>query len=136
MPGRRPGPDTAAAAAAQRGLPLAYPVVTMLRAAVLLLPIVAVRALAQAPVRPLPTAIVHSAGLATALTSPLATPGTDAAQSAGSGSELTVSKGGDVIGDTSITGVKGTTAAACCAACAALDNCIAFTLHRRPDHAS
>eukprot|EP01047_Picozoa_sp_COSAG01_P043349 COSAG01_NODE_3844_length_5645_cov_8.301479_3_plen_332_part_00 len=41
---------------------------------------------------------------------------------------VSVSTGGPVIGTTSITGVAGTTVAACCAACAAVPRCISFTL--------
>jgi hypothetical protein len=46
----------------------------------------------------------------------------------GSCALLDVKRGGAVIGTTSLTGVKGTTAAACCAACDANPQCIAFTL--------
>ena len=41
---------------------------------------------------------------------------------------LAVKQGGAVIGTTSLTGVKGSTPAACCAACDANPRCIAFTL--------
>ena len=43
-------------------------------------------------------------------------------------SMLAVKQGGAVIGTTSLTGVKGSTPAACCAACDANPRCIAFTL--------
>lgn len=41
---------------------------------------------------------------------------------------LPVKRGGAVIGTTSLTGIKGSTPAACCAACDAHPRCVAFTL--------